>query len=217
MNGSKKATMKQFATRSKPYLFFALIFVSCHSVSASVLVTNSGPGIIATSAFADTYGFDFTVGTDPLLVTALGIWDENSNGLANSHSIGLWTNSGTLLGMVTIPSGNSATLSGQFRFVSLLLPVTLSSGQKYVLGAGFGPADADRYVSNFDGQQATFDSAVSPGISRFAHPGFGFPSLTGDAGSVVGPNASFTVVPEPGTAVLLFSATILLARRRVHR
>ena len=78
----------------------AAVVVLCCSISygrANTIITNPGPGVVGTSGGSSTFGFDFTVGSAPIELTALGLWDENSDGFTNPHSIGLWDSSGTLL------------------------------------------------------------------------------------------------------------------------
>jgi hypothetical protein len=186
---------------------------------ANPIITNPGPGIVAGSNGNNTLGFDFTVGSSAIQVTALGLWDQNQDGFTNSHSIGLWDNSGNLLGSVVISIGTVNPLSGQFRYGNLATPIILTAGTTYVLGASYLDTDADQLVGNVAGDQATFDPAVAAGNFRFVSDnGFAFPSGNNGPGSVVGPNAQFIIVPEPGRGLfvvaLIFGALIYVHRRR---
>ena len=199
----------------------ALLCCSIGYGSANTILNDSGTGSVTASSNFHTQGFDFTVGSTPLLVTALGLWDENLDGFGSSHVVGLWDNSGNLLGSVAIPSGTVATLSGEFRYITLASPVTLSAGTTYVLGATFSETDLDRYKVNDSTTQATFDPAVTSGNQRGVENEF-FPSGVGAPGSAVGPNAQFTVlgnhfaVPELGPGMflvaLVFGGLIFLHR-----
>ena len=55
-----------------------------------------------------TFGADVTVGlaftlTSPVLVTDLGLWDFNNDGLNASHVVTVWTSTGTKEAQGTIP------------------------------------------------------------------------------------------------------------------
>ena len=204
--------------------YIAAVLLFCCVVPlgrANSIITNPGPGLVSSSIGNTTGGFDFTVGSTSLMITALGLWDQNQNGLTNSHSIGLWDNSGTLLAQVLISSGTVAPLTGAFRYVDLSAPVTLNAGMTYVLAATYLNVDLDRVVVNINGNQAAFDPLVLAGNFRQeVASGLVFPDANIQPGSVVGPNALFAPVatPETGPGVL-FTALVLVAlfvlRRRI--
>ena len=103
-------------------------------------------------------------------------------------------------------------LDGQFRYAPIIPigsgPVILSAGTTYVLGASYIALDADLFIINTGGNQATFDPAVSPGNYRRT-TGFAFPNDTSvGPGSAVGPNAQFRSVPEPGSTALLLGLAV---------
>lgn len=63
-----------------------------------------------------TIGYRFTT-SGTLLVTALGVVDEGSNGLFGSHPVGIWTDGGGgPLASTIVPSGAAATLIDGFRY-----------------------------------------------------------------------------------------------------
>ena len=210
-------------------------------VQANAIITNSGPGILNASGSNGNVGYDFTVGSTPLMITALGLWDgpqwngdifvgSVGGGFESEHVIGLWDNSGNLLAKAVMQIGMGDTLMGEFRYASVLIPtnpgpVILSAGTTYVLGAAYIEDDPDALKINNGGNQATFDPAVSAGNVRFSSGGFSFPGDNIGPGSFVGPNALFTLVtngngvPEGGTtaALMLVSLTALLGMQRVVR
>jgi Domain of unknown function (DUF4082) len=191
---------------------------------ANTMVTDPGTVTPTVSSNSRTLGFDFTVGSTSLLVTALGLWDENQDGFNNSHSVGLWDNAGNLLGSVVLSSGTTDPLLGQFRYVTLTTPVTLLAGMTYVLGGSYLGGDADHVKSTDATNPATFDPAVTPGTIRFSAggSGFAFPDSSGISGPILGPNAEFSfasgAVPETGPGMFLcavvFVALFWLHRRR---
>ena len=196
---------------------------------ANTILTDAGSGLAGTVS-GGNFGYDFTVGSTPLMITALGLWDgPNSNlgnavgdGFASAHVIGLWDNSGNLLAQATMLIGATDTLMGEFRYSSVLTPtnpgpVILAANTTYVLGAAFAPRDPDPLRLTLP----TFDSAVSSGNARSSVGSFGFPTDNEGTGAYVGPNAIFTLqsngVPETGTTAVLMAIAmvILLAVRRL--
>ena len=149
-------------------------------------------------------------------ITALGCADLPTDSVVSDWgplSIGLWTDSGSLLVATNIYTTN--TLVNQSRYVSIT-PFTLAAGQTYRLGIfsttpGFsltiiGPPP------NFDGS-ATLDPLIQLGSLAQGNSGFGFPNTLGPSGTMyVGPNFMFRNLPEPSAfglvAVGLFLAIL---------
>jgi Domain of unknown function (DUF4082) len=178
---------------------------------AVAIILSPGAGEVLFPAGGSTLGFDFTMGATSMFVDALGIWDADSDGFVDSHQVGLWTSSGTLLASATVPAGAGALLDDGFRYIALASPLELLSGQTYVLGATYPNSDA--LVVNVSPTQATFATTITGGNRRFTGPGFEFPADLG-GGSFVGPNARIAV-PEPTTALLIAAGALpYLARRR---
>ncbi|HEY1377403.1 MAG TPA: DUF4082 domain-containing protein [Gemmataceae bacterium] len=202
-------------------LLAVLVFVTPPAAAQPIhLLTSSGSGPSGSfgSEGDGTGGYGFTVGSSPLVVTRLGLWDQGGNGLTESHEVGLWTAGGTLLGSVTVPAGTGGTLIGQFRYADLGPSLVLSAGQTYVLGAHYPtPADPFRLDNNTDmpslfSGDATYEQPRSNG-------GFNFPNPTLGTFAYVGPNLEYVVaaVPEPSGLLLAgFGAMSLLGYHR-HR
>jgi len=190
---------------------------------ANTIIADSG---YAANAFAndlETVGYDFTVGSTPLLITALGFWDgpqgrletgttgSIGDGLANQHTLGLWDSSGNLLATAVV-SGTNQPLTGEFRFANLLNPVILLPGAKYILGASLAATDTDTLNVTFGALPS--DPAVTPGNFRESNGPFSMPADLGFAGGQIGPNAMFTLltngVPEGGSTLMLMAAAIAI-------
>lgn len=160
----------------------------------------------------DTFGYEFTVGSQNLNVNALGVWDSSFGvGLNDSHEVGLWDEFGGLLTSVTVPAGNTATLSPSgFWYVPISLPVTLSANTTYILGAKY-PFSAPGIDTGIIHATITTDPEVTFGTARRGNTlTFTFPdnvvSVWDDG--YFGPNMDYTVVPEP-TAITMMGLGLL--------
>jgi hypothetical protein len=143
-----------------------------------------------------TLGFTFTANSN-LVVTALGIWESNpAMPLGQTHQVGLWTASGTLLASGTVPTNGPAT--GNWRYVAIA-PVVLTAAQTYFVGSALTSPYSDFYsrVPAAGGSVTASPlitivaSATSASASGFAFPG------TADAAYLgrFGPNLIVAAVP----------------------
>lgn len=155
------------------------------------------------------YGWQFTL-TQDKLVTALGFWDEDSNGLTDDHEIGLWTTGGTLLATVTIDNSSTVVASahseGRWLFEDLLSPLTLNAGT-YILGADY-PSTSDTVRLFVPPENILMDpNATWDGLSYSSAPvaGLQFPNqFQGNSiGGYFGPNLMMQAVPEPSSFMLV--------------
>lgn len=116
-----------------------LILAPLPAAAASLGIDIAGNGVAGPNPDASfTIGWAVEVVT-PVRVTALGVWDENSNGLEVSTPVGLWTATGTLLASTTVPASGadiavpSVLGAGQWLFEDIA-DVVLPAGV-YVLGS----------------------------------------------------------------------------------
>ena len=204
-------------------IFFLFALVAVRSVANDLHAVMTDPGTVTSNTapanpFPFDYGFDFTVGSQSLLVSDFGMFDFNGDGLAASHTIKLWDMNTNLIATVTIPAGTDADLLNGFRYEPLTNEVMLLAGEKYILGASFGSdftrGDPDRSHTNTSA--ATFDAEIIPGQERENGPGAFFAVVSSPFGPVPGPNAMFSVVPEPSFLGLMIAGGLGLlgARRR---
>ena len=178
----------------------------------SVVTLPSGPFWTGTVGLSSTqnYGYSFTVRSAPLSVTSLGVFSQN---FTAGVPVGLWNASGSLLGNVIVPSGTGGEVQGRFTYASLLSPITLAANQTYILGAAY--PDIHQmiwgYSPNVNPADVTiYSSAVLPEDILFnPSANLVFPSVYLGSGGSFGPNALFTVVPEPSTFELVLVGVLV--------
>jgi hypothetical protein len=189
----------------------AILILIPHLVRAasSPLITFPGTGSLSSDGGNGTIGDLFQVGSSPLQVTSLGLFDSGAPGLNESHSVGIWTAGGALLGRADISPGLGDFSADGFVYKTLSSPVTLQPGAQYVIGANYAAGTSDLFYPNDSIESETWAPVVHFMNGRYtAHDvGFVLPQLNVFGLSYVGPNAQFTVVPEPGT-ISVFACAI---------
>lgn len=188
---------------------FVLIVTPLPAAAASLGLDITGNGIAGQNPVDFTIGWGVDV-IVPVRVTALGIWDQGSNGLQVGHAVGLWTGSGALLASTTVPAGSAAdfavpSVQGQGRWLfediaDLVLPVG-----HYVLGS---TSAGDDFRANQDGfilnsALANFDPAQFEVGSTLQFPDLDAQAVLGI--SLFGPNFLLepVTVPTPVPAALV--------------
>jgi hypothetical protein len=193
---------------------------------ANTILTGAGAGNEGFSMIpgSNFLGYQFTVGSTPLMITALGLWDGPTftvdvgftgvigDGFVDQHVVELKDTFGNVLATANMQIGTGDALMGEFRYAATLIPtnpgsVILSANTAYILQASYVQEDPDSFRVNSGSQQAAvFDPAVS-----------------GNTGSLatVGPNAIFSLVtngvPESGSTVVMMGIALggLMALRRL--
>jgi len=175
------------------------------------------PGQVSTGDWS--LGFLFSVNS-AINVTQLGFFDDNGDGLASSHDVGIYTTSGSLLVSATVST--SDPLDGLFRYVGIS-PLSLTAGQQYIIAASTGPDTPTNPGDPFVYNPLAFSTA--PEITfieaRFiASPALAFPVDSQASEGYFGPNFKFeaaAAVPEPSAFFSAATAGLVglgVARRR---
>jgi hypothetical protein len=150
-----------------------------------------GPG-------GNTAGWKFTVGPTDLQATALGEYDADGDGLGMNVEVGVWDSSGTLLGMVTVPSGTMPPLIGSFRYQALASSFVLQSLQTYTIGSRCTGMNVMGGYAPLDGPSFTFSSDFSAAGGRYNNGGlsttFSQPTMNLGGSIFLGPNLEFSLL-----------------------
>jgi Domain of unknown function (DUF4082) len=173
-----------------------------------------------------TLGFSFDV-TTATTISGLGFFDVGSNGLINSHQVGLWTSGGTLLATATLDNSSNVFAStsalGDWRETDISL-LNLNPGS-YVLGAFYLNAFANSEDQAFFYANPSSLSGISydhAALGLNATLSFPFTNVPLADGGVFGPMAFTDVAsatPEPESlglslAALAFCGLAFRLRRR---
>jgi PEP-CTERM motif len=172
-------------------------------------------------------------------VNWLGYYDENGNGLANSHLVTLWDNSSqTILASATVPAGTAAPLINGYRWVQLSSTVQLNYGSYYVIAAQtdgvdlWGDMIANNSPDNGNNGQISWNSDYVQLGSGWEFTRAGRYDFSGnypaEPPNQVGSDAIYPVanlgynltpVPEPASVALLglSAAVFVISKRRRSR
>src|SRR5947209_9809082 len=146
-----------------------------------------------------TIGFTFTP-TVNIVVSALGVWDANAPvAFTQTHQVGLWDSSGTLLASTTVLT--TSPLTGAWRYVAIT-PVTLLAGQTYFAGSAITSPYTDAYSRISPPASNVTTSpliAIGPSTTNAASGGFSFPSAV-DVSFVAPLGPNLIVAAAPATA-----------------
>jgi hypothetical protein len=192
-----------------------LLTLFAHQALATPVLSNPS-GTVRTDGGDYTVGFRFVVGANSLSVDMLGIWDNSPTGLLGAHDVAIWTDTGTLVGSVTVPSGTSGTLIGDFRYATLSSPVTLTASTAYRIGAHMPASTGEAFL---DPSAFSVTSAINTVAAFYGGPGASIAFVVNSSGvpapsAYLGPNFNYSVVevPEPNSLLLLSMATVGMIR-----
>jgi hypothetical protein len=187
--------------------FTCLSAAVCHAGTIAFDFSSSNPstGI----GFNNTFGFQFTTLTD-IFIDSVAYLDVGQNGLAASHSVGIWNSSGTLLFSTSIGTGTLAGPvigSAQFSYTSIV-PLFLPAGGTFTIGAHNVSPDLI-YFDLAATQTSSAPSLVTVSPTGYFIVGQGFAQPTNTIGNhyaivnFTAVDASVATVPEPASAGLL--------------
>jgi hypothetical protein len=164
------------------------VMLALGTLSASFAQTtemlHSTPPSPARDNYTGGLGCLFQTGSSNAIVSHLGVYDTNGDGLMISHDAGLFTSGGTMLATVTVPAGTAAYFTNGFRWVALDPPVLLSSNTSYIVASLVTTSDGDFWQDAFSPTWNTFFIGSTATTTRHA--------MYGPGGSTAWPPAGFT-------------------------
>ena len=191
--------------------------------SNAAIVYGIPAGTAGTQDYDGALGNDFDVlNPDGIVVTRLGVFDDLSDGLNSTITVGIFDRTtATLVGSAISLNGNDGSLEDGTRFVALVSPLTLPAGfQGSIVAQGYNSSERNGNAGTGSTPGTTDDGggAISfVGGSRFGPGGvFAYPTSVdaGPANRYHAGNFDFNVVPEPSASALFGLAAIGLLRRR---
>ena len=189
---------------------------------ASSIAIESFTGTTLFTAGSDQlYGWSFDV-LSAIDVTALGVYDTGSDGLADSHEVGIYRVSDqSLLGSATVPSGAGGFTNNSFRYVALGASIQLVPDEYIIVmtmpgfTADTQPIQGTGVTTAAEIKWLTSQFDLAPGLALH-YPNSAFAGMW-DVG-MFGPNFEFEPVPEPASLVLVGCGLVgFVARRRARR
>lgn len=174
-----------------------------------------------TSGNPTVYGERFTVGSSDLYVSRLGVFDSLQNGLETSTEVGIWNSTGSLLGSVSIGSGVSGDLLGNFRYADLSSVVQLTAGSTYRIGALVGGTGGISYIDSGSASVNTyslssdvvFNSSVFNTVAGFSNPSNSYFSARWYSADMI---YSTVAIPEPTTFMILGLGIVTFIFKRMR-
>jgi len=161
-----------------------------------------------------TLAYDFNV-SDTITIDALGILDIGGDGLSDSHEIGLWTTSGTLLATTTVTTSSTLadpSASGLGNYIYEPIDTLVLGAGDYRIGAFYPSGSSDMVVYQATGVFSNHSSVTFLNNHWFDTSGsFTFPTDANEETTIrqyFGPAAHISSVPIPAT-VWLFGSGLL--------
>lgn len=186
--------------------------IACTKLLATLpLITNPGSGNLITESGGYLVGAAFDVGAFPLQVSALGLFDAGAPGFAQVHSVGLWTEGGTLLARVDIPPEPIGLTGDEYVYHALDKFILLQAGRRFIIGTHYPDPIIDSFFDSRTHRETWSPYATYYNTRYAPAEEFGLPWINGGGFFYVGPNAQFTVIPEPANVALFLSALVFMA------
>lgn len=177
----------------------------------NTIITGGNETLAWSFAQGYTQGFDFTP-TANLILSDLGLWDNNLDGMGGGFDVALWdTTSQGLLAIAFINDSDALDPSltiegGQYRYESVM-PVALTAGTTYTLGVYWNRILTDSESLGLDSPIPSDSNLVLGAYRRYESGGaINFPDSTANTYLIGNLNAKFSLasgVPDGGATFAL--------------
>lgn len=186
-----------------------LIMFTSASIHASAFYTINSASYGNSYFVPQSFGDIFTPSTD-IIISSLGVFDYDKDGLGQNHEVGIFDQTGTLLVSAIVQAGTNSRLTGDFRYTDIT-PLTLNSGVNYTIAALFTNTSDFVGYTNTNGIQVDPNISVGTFPARYnltSGPVLSFPTETALASALFYANTNFefttsNTVPEPSSVLLL--------------
>lgn len=170
----------------KPLVFgVCAATLTCFGQAQTAQILYSTPANPARDNYTGGLGCQFRVGPSNVVVSHLGVFDVNDDGLNLAHNAGVFNSSGSIqLGGVVVPAGTGAYLTNGFRWVPLDPPLLLVSNTTYIIAGSVVTSDGDTWQDAFSPTWNSFFIGTNATTTRHA--------MYGPGGTTAWPPASFS-------------------------
>ena len=184
------------------FLVACLFFFAGTLQSHAAIAYGIPAGTAGTQAYNGALGNDFDVSSpDGIVVTRLGVFDDGSNGLNSTITVGIFDRTtATLVGSSITFSGDDGSLEDATRFADLTSPISLPAGfQGSIVAQGYNGSEqnGNAGTGSTPGTTDDGDGAITfVGGSRFGPGGvFAYPTSVdgGPANRYHAGNFDFTI------------------------
>lgn len=216
-------TRRSFTALSQLALVLAILAGSSAIASATPAISFTDANFVPSGGGNYSLGYEFTPSTD-LMVTDLGTYDRDGNGLATGHAVGIYLASSQSLIASTTVLENDPLIGdapqGYFRYHALALSVQLLAGTTYRIASSTSDADGYTY-GNY--QNFTNNLGLTIGAGYYSGNGGGplvvvWPNnINPNSGEIYGVNFLATPIPEPSSLTLLGFGLAAFGGKRATR
>jgi hypothetical protein len=189
----------------------ALTPVSAHADVAAFSFTSAT--FVTSDPGTSELGYDFTTGSTPVSVVALGYINDGSN---TTHKIGLFdvaTQRAVPGALTTVTTSGGGSTSTSFTYATLASPVQLAANTEYQIVSQF--FTNEHYFVDAAGLQSHAGLTIGDAVYGYygsppTNPAFATGVASGNDPGDFGPNLLANAVPEPTSMALLACGLVVL-------